>query len=165
MNEISSNDPASVNAKELAEECKQFADELAQMRAKRIFWNRVIRAGLTLIGLASILAAYVPEITVLIGPDPQQKIALVAAVALIVSALGPILISSEPPERFADYSHYILTYHAKIKQTFASHQLDADQKRHQLFELTNIARSNLDDVRNKWPRAAERVDARMSRGS
>jgi len=86
-------------------------------------------------------------------------VAQIAALALIISALGPLFSTWDPPGRFHDYAHYIRSFHSKIHQAIEDHKLSDEQKHDSLRELTALARSNLDDVKNKWEWIEDRVNA------
>ena len=155
-------DPLFREARLLASQCDAVATEIAKQRQRRILVSRGARSAVALIGIAALVATYVPAVRDLIGQNAEQKISLFAALTLIITSVGSFFLNTDPPERFQDFAHYIRTYHSKIHQTFASHQLSDDQKRDTLLVLTDIARANLDDVKNKWPHLAGRGIAKAA---
>ncbi len=69
------------------------------------------------------LAASVPVVTMVIGENGAREISFVVAVTLLVTAVVSILIDKNPPERYADYSGYILGYTGRIRQVSADDSL------------------------------------------
>ena len=106
---------------------------------------------MSVIGLLAVLAAYVPSVTTVIGSTGAETIMLIAAITLVFAAVVSILIDRNPPERYNDYSRYILGYAGRIRQISADQSLTARAKSARLDEVLILAHKNIEDVRAKWP--------------
>ena len=67
---------------------------------------------------------------------------------LIISVLVDRLFD-DPPERFYDYSYYIGSYEATIREILNDAEDESQIRR--LQEVIRLAQKNINDVRSKWP--------------
>jgi len=149
-------------SEQLKAACSRFADELAITETRRDRVTKVVRAAFALIGVFAMTATNMPALAELLGPDPVETVSLVSALALIVSAVGPLFISGDPPGRFHDYAHYIRGYCTRIDSITNHPQMTADEKKNALYAINQLAHENLNDVRNKWEWLAQRAERRLA---
>ncbi len=138
-------------AEAVAAQSKTIGLKLALRGRKVSIQIQLLRFVAAVVGIVAILVAYVPAISQLVGPNANSVVSLVAALTLIFTSLFPLVISRDPPERFMDYSSYILSYDGRIRQIIADTTVNKSVRLAKLSEVTRIANRNIEDCVSKWP--------------
>ncbi len=135
----------------VAAECMRMGTRIAKRATHARHALLGMRVFMSVVGLAAIMAAYVPAITTAVGDAGAKTVSLVCAVTLILTAVISIFIDKNPPERYVDYSRYILGYTGRIGQVRSDDSLPAKIKSARLDEVLILANKNIEDVRSMWP--------------
>lgn len=135
----------------VAAECQRIGKRIAKRAARARLSLFGLRVLMSVVGLSAILAAYVPTVTAVVGEAGARAISLLAAFTLLVTAVVSVFVDKNPPERYVDYSRYILGYTGRAEQIQADASLAPDIKSARLDEILILANKNIEDVRSMWP--------------
>jgi len=135
---------------EIAATTLRIGHVLAQ-RAERLDRTRTItQVAMTVIGLAALISANVPAVSGLLGSSGDKIIAVIAAASLLLASAVTFVIGRNPPERFKDYSRYVLGYDSRISELLADDALPKTVLNARLTEVIRLANKNIEDVRSRW---------------
>ena len=99
----------------------------------------------------AVFVTLVPSFSAAMGPAGSSAVSVVAGLVLLLDTVMPIFIGRDNPERYQDYSKYILGYKDALDQTLDDMKLAAEAREARINEIIGLAQANIRDVKSTWP--------------
>lgn len=137
-------------ARVLAQECYQVGLTIAN-HGERVRRRTTLLRIVNVVVSMMVFISLVPQFSTAIGPVGISMVSLLAGLVLLLDTVIPLFVGKDSPERYEDYARYILGYKDHIEETLSSSSLTPAIKDARLIEVARLAKTNLRDVRSKWP--------------
>jgi hypothetical protein len=92
-----------------------------------------------------------PQVKAAVGDILPLVVGILGASFLLLEAYTPSVLDDPNPDRFGDYSKYILRYARTIDELLHEKKLTEADWFARAWVLYQWSRDNLDDITEKWP--------------
>jgi hypothetical protein len=146
--------------RDIARRCSLVGRVLAKHKtAQTRLQKRIKIASFCVAGVVTIFGFVIgmPQVKAVVGDGLPLVVGVLGAGFLLMEAYTPSVLDDPNPERFGDYSKYILRYSRTIDELLHEKKLSEADWFARAWVLYEWSRDNLDDITEKWPWIEDRL--------
>lgn len=149
------------HARRAAAECDLYAKRL-QLKAHAVERRqRFMRFLGIAAGAVAVLVTFIPPFSTLVSSAVAKYVTGLAAALLIADGVWPSIFS-DSADRYQDYAFYIGLWAQNIRAAMVEPGLTDAARGAKLIVLSQLAETNLQQVKTQWEGSLPRIDAQQS---
>ena len=139
---------------DIARRCSLVGRILAKHKTAQARLQKRIKVASFCVGGFAMIFGFVsamPQVKAAVGDILPLVVGILGASFLLLEAYTPSVLDDPNPDRFGDYSKYILRYARTIDELLHEKKLTEADWFARAWVLYQWSRDNLDDITEKWP--------------